>query len=168
MIRAGVVLAGALVLPGCPRGGDTPPTPTRFADMNADQRLVFMRDVVMPETKALFAAFDPELPEATCETCHGEGVDDESFEMPNDGLEALPNTPEAFKAWVAVDAEAARWGTWMGETFTPRIAELLGRTPFNPATESGDFSCDACHTLTSESKLPEPGAAAAPSATPHD
>ncbi|MEZ4366906.1 MAG: hypothetical protein R2939_11525 [Kofleriaceae bacterium] len=143
---------GAVACGGASSSPTSAPTPAPlpdvpFAQLEGEQRMTFMEQVVMPEARAWFAAFDPTLPEATCETCHGEGVADGSYELPSAQVEPLPNTPEGFMAWVAEDADAARWAEFMVGVVVPKMAGLLRREAFDPATETGDFSCDACHAL---------------------
>src|SRR5690349_1060559 len=61
-----------------------PPADMAFKDMNADQRMAFMKASVLPAMKAAFQKFDAKkFGEFDCKTCHGEGAADGSFEMPN-------------------------------------------------------------------------------------
>jgi hypothetical protein len=120
--------------------------PTAYKDMNLDQRKDFMAKVVLPEMKMTFAAFEPKFADMDCKTCHGDGADDGSFEMPNAKLPVLPNTPEKYMEY-AKDPEHARWSKFMSEEVEPKMAKLLEMTPFDPATKTGDFACMNCHTL---------------------
>ena len=54
-----------------------------------------MKQYVLPKAKELFAAFDPKFGEVTCKTCHGDGVDNHTFKMPNPKIKPLPGTEEA-------------------------------------------------------------------------
>lgn len=119
--------------------------------MNADQRLEFMKTTVLPAAKAKFQAFDgTKYAKFDCATCHGDGAADGSFEMPNPKIKALPATEEAYMAWVAQDADAARYTKFMSEEIVPMMADLLQEKPFDPKTHTGEFSCPACHTMAGE------------------
>ncbi len=125
-----------------------PAKPSAWKDMNADQRTAFMKDVVLPKMQAEFVAFDAKLFEKMdCETCHGDGAKDGSFEMPNPKLKPLPTTEAAFMAWIGKDAEAQRFTGFMGAKVEPMMAELLQKSVFDPKTNSGEFGCTGCHTL---------------------
>ncbi len=145
-------VALALLLAAC--GGSKPATqasppaaaPTAYKDMNLDQRKEFMEKVVLPEMKTVFTAFEPKLADMNCKTCHGKGAEDGSFEMPSAELPVLPNTPEKFAEYVK-DPEHARWSKFMVEEVEPKMANLLQMTPFDPATKTGELSCNTCHTL---------------------
>ena len=124
------------------------PAPTAWKDMNLEQRTEFMKREVMPKAKAIFVAFDEtKYKDMDCATCHGDGAADGSFEMPNPKIKALPATEEAFMAWVSKDEEHARYTKMMSEELVPLMANLLGEKAFDPATKTGEFSCQACHTM---------------------
>lgn len=118
-----------------------------YKDMDKKQRGAYMKKVVLPKARELFSAFDPKLPKVGCKTCHGDGVADHTFKMPNPKIKPLPGTEEAFMAWVSKDKDAARWSKFMGEQLVPEMAKLVGKQPFDPKTKTGEFSCAACHTL---------------------
>jgi len=124
-----------------------PAKPLTWKQMDATQRHKYMTDVVMPRTKALFVEFDPKYQTMDCKTCHGDSVADGSFEMPNPKIKPLPNTEEAFMAWVAKDANAGRYAMFMATKLEPLMGELLQVKVFDPQTKSGDFSCENCHQL---------------------
>lgn len=124
-----------------------PPAGMVYKDMNHQQRMYFMEHEVLPQMKAMFAAYDAKYSNMNCATCHGDGSHDGTFKMPNPKLPVLPGTEEAFIEWVSKDADAAKMSKFMAEQVEPKMAELLHRKAFDPATKSGDFSCDACHTL---------------------
>jgi hypothetical protein len=50
----------------------------------------------------------------------------------------------------AKDPKHAPWVKFMAEKVNPQMAELLKMTPFNPQTNTGDFSCHACHMAEGE------------------
>lgn len=118
--------------------------------MDLTQREQYMKDVVMPRTKELFVAFDAKYQTMDCKTCHGDGATDGSFEMPNAKIKPLPNTPEAFMAWVSKDAEAARYSEFMATKLEPLMGELLQVTVFDPKTKTGELSCANCHQLVDD------------------
>jgi hypothetical protein len=120
--------------------------------MNQDQRHQFMKETVMPKAKELFVAFDAAAyKEMNCATCHGPGVEDGTFEMPNPKIKPLPSTPEAFMAWVQKDERAAKYAQFMSQQLEPTMAELLHLAPFDPKTGTGEFSCSSCHYLVDAS-----------------
>jgi hypothetical protein len=118
-----------------------------YKDMDKKQRGAYMKKVVMPKARELFSAFDPKLPQVGCKTCHGDGVADHTFKMPNPKIKKLPGTEEAFMAWVSKDKDAARWSKFMAEQLSPEMAKLVGKQPFDPKTHTGEFSCANCHTM---------------------
>ncbi len=139
-----------------PGGGsaaeDTPPPEgMAFKDMNADQRMAYMKLTVVPTMKPIFQQFDAkEFAEFNCKTCHGGGAADGTFEMPSPDLPRLP-APENFGPF-AEDPKHKPWIEFMATKVTPEMASLLKMTPYDPTTNTGDFSCHACHMLEGEEK----------------
>jgi hypothetical protein len=133
-----------------PEPEDTPPPEgMAFKDMNADQRASFMKHTVLPTMKPIFQAFNADkFAEFDCKTCHGGGAEDGSFEMPNPDLPVLPQ-PENFMAY-AQDPEHAPWVKFMAEEVKPQMAKLLMMSEYDPATNTGDFSCHNCHLTEGE------------------
>lgn len=130
-----------------------PPLPAglKWEDMDLDQRHQFMEDTVLPETKKLFVAFDASTYSGMdCATCHGPGVEDGTFEMPNPKIKPLPNTPEAFMAWVKKDERAAKYAQFMSQELEPKMGELLQVKLFDPKTGTPGFSCSSCHYLVDD------------------
>jgi hypothetical protein len=129
-----------------PPPAETPaeaPMPEAFDDMNRDQRMMFMKQTVLPTMQAKFQEFDAtRYAEFSCATCHGAGAKDGSFKMPNPNLPKLPSTPEGFTELAGKKPEAAKF---MGEVVTPTMTELLHEEPFDMATGKG-FGCMECHT----------------------
>ena len=110
--------------------------------MNADQRFEFMKTNVLPAAKAKFQAFDAKkYAEFDCSTCHGDGAEDGSYEMPNPKIKPLPATEEAYMAWIAKDADAASYTKFMSGEIVPMMADLLGEKAFDPKTHTSTFSC---------------------------
>lgn len=125
-----------------------PPADMAFKDMNADQRMAFMKHTVLPAMKQTFSAFDPKFANMNCKTCHGKGAEDGSFEMPSPDVPRLPK-PENFQAF-AEDPKHAPWVKFMAEKVKPEMAKLLKETEYDPATNTGEFSCGACHLTEGE------------------
>lgn len=151
------VLAVGLALGAC-GGSSTPaesPRPAAYKDMNHKQRAKFMEEVVLPKAKEIFVAFDPQFKDMDCKTCHGDGVTDGTFKMPNPKIRPLPNSEEAFMAWVGKEPDMGRWGQFMGGKVEPLMAQLLQMTVFDPKTKQGEFSCMACHTLVTGEPPPK-------------
>lgn len=150
IITPALFLAAAAACGGSSSKSAMPPKDMKWKDMNADQRKEYMEHVVMPKAKELFVAFDPKYKDMDCKTCHGPGADNGSFEMPNAAMRPLPNTPEAFMALMGKDAEVQRFTPFMVEKVEPMMGELLQMTVFDPKTETGELSCEGCHTLVDE------------------
>ncbi|HEY5946081.1 MAG TPA: hypothetical protein VIV40_11350 [Kofleriaceae bacterium] len=128
-----------------------PPADMAFKDMNADQRMAFMKLTVLPAMKQTFQEFDAKkFADMNCETCHGKAAKDGTFEMPNPDIERLPK-PEQFMAYAA-DPKHAPWVKFMAEKVKPQMAQLLKMSEFDPKTETGDFSCGNCHMVIGEEK----------------
>jgi hypothetical protein len=117
-----------------------------WKDMDKKERSTFMKQKVLPKAKELFATIDPKMT-TNCKTCHGKGAEDHTFKMPNPDIKPLPSTPDAFMAWIKKNPDEGKWAKFMGEQFTPAMAQLFGMQEFDPQTKTGDFGCIACHTL---------------------
>ena len=148
-LLSSLLLASAIVATGCGSSArpPRPPAPTVWKAMDRDQRMAYMKDVVLPRTKAAFVAFDPAYQDMDCKTCHGDGVDDGTYALPNPKIRPLPNSEQAFMAMLGEDADAAKITPFMANTLEPLMGELLQATVFDPTTMTGEFSCDNCHTL---------------------
>ena len=118
-----------------------------YKDLDKKGRAEFMKKLVLPKAKELFAAFDPKMGEVTCKTCHGDGVKDHSFKMPNPKIKQLPGTEKAFVEWVHQNPDEAKWAGFMAEKLEPAMGQLLGRTVFDPRTKTGELSCGTCHVM---------------------
>jgi hypothetical protein len=156
-----VLLAAGLSACGSNTRGAAPPQPTTYKAMNHDQRVEFMKTVVLPKTQALFVAFDPKFKDMDCETCHGDGATNGDFKMPNPKLHPLPNSEEAFMAWIGKEPAEGKWAGFMSQQLEPLMGQLLEMPVFDPKTKTGEFSCKSCHELTSG---PMPAAAPATAA----
>jgi hypothetical protein len=123
--------------------------------MNRGQRLDFMIKTVMPKMKAMFVAFDKKrFARMDCATCHGEGVTDTSFSLPNSELPKLLE-PDLFAKHRQATPEITKF---MLEHVEPEMGALLEVPDFDPATRKG-LSCYLCHTREIEPGKPVPGPA---------
>jgi hypothetical protein len=114
-----------------------------WADMNGDQRHEFMEHTVLPHMKEKFVAYDAaEFGEMNCKTCHGGGVDDGSFEMPNPDI-----LPLDFGHMDLLTPEQTKTADFMHTVVVPEMASLLGEEPYNLETQKG-FGCLGCHTMS--------------------
>ena len=148
------VLAGAAVL-SCGGGhsaskgsAEAPvvgPPQVAWKAMKKNQKAKYMEKVVVPHMEPLFQAFDgKKFATFNCETCHGGGAEDGTYELPNPDIFALPTTPEGFGKLMADKGE---WMKFMGGQVKPEMAKLLGLEEFEPKAPKPDtFSCGACHT----------------------
>lgn len=147
MIMKRISIAACLFLAACGGGQDDGPEaePTAYADMNFEQRSAFMYEVVLPEMKKTFVAFDPKFETMTCATCHGSGATDGTYAMPSSDVPRLP-TEEDFPKWME-DPENARWGQWMIDVVWPQMADLLQVPVFDHEKNPNGFSCANCHKV---------------------
>lgn len=123
-----------------------PPEGMAFKDMSREQRAAFMKNTVVPTMKPLFQEYDPKrFGEFNCKTCHGAGVADGSFKMPNPALPILPG-PDKFMAF-AKDPKNQPAIKFMAEKVKPTMAKLLQKAEFDPKTNQGEFGCHACHNV---------------------
>lgn len=114
-----------------------------WAAMSKDQRKQYMKTVVMPQMKQTFAAFNGDRYKSmTCLTCHGDGVMQGKFTMPNPKLPKLPSTPEGFQKLMSEKPAVMQF---MATKVKPQMAHLLGMPEFTPQTKTG-FGCFQCHT----------------------
>ena len=114
-----------------------------WADMVKEQRIEYMKTVVLPRMKTAFTQFSPDrFDKMNCVTCHGDGATDGSFKMPNPKLPVLPNTPEGFKQ---LAGERPAVMAFMKSEVKPRMAAMLGMPEWTPESHRG-FGCGACHT----------------------
>jgi hypothetical protein len=115
-----------------------------WAQMGKQERIDYMKSVVVPRMKQVFTGFNPDrYAKMNCTTCHGDSATDGTFKMPNPKLPKLPNSPEGFKQ-LAADKPAVM--EFMKNEVKPKMAALLGEPEYNPETKSG-FGCIECHTM---------------------
>lgn len=132
---------------------DTPPQTTdstktvvfNWKTMTHDQKKDYMKNVVMHKMRPLFHDLDPErFEKINCKTCHQEdGVEQDSFKMPNPDILKLPATPAGWKKLSG--GKDSTMLKFMAEVVKPQMAELLHMTPFDPKTNTGEFGCNNCH-----------------------
>jgi hypothetical protein len=121
------------------------PPKVAWKDLDHEQRVTFMKRVVMPTMQPLFVAFDgTKFHDFTCATCHGDArVKDGKFTMPNPDLLVLPEAPEAFQK---IAEQKPEWVKFMATEVKPEMAKLLGIAEFDPAhPDPGAFGCRRCH-----------------------
>jgi hypothetical protein len=132
-----------------PAAASAPAKPTStpelgWAEMGKQERIDYMKAVVLPRMKQAFVHFSPDrYSKMNCMTCHGDSAADGSFKMPNPRLPKLPSTPDGFKK-LAADKPAVM--DFMKNEVKPKMAALLGKPEYNPETNSG-FGCMECHTM---------------------
>jgi len=156
MFMKRISMALCLLVAACGDGADGEPTPepVAYKDMSFEQREAFMYDVVLPQMKDTFVAFDAKYETTmSCETCHGNGVADGSFAMPSAQIAPLPGTEEEFYAALE-DPEFARWSEFMLEKVWPQMASLLQVPVYDPEATPEGFSCSNCHTHEEPSGTP--------------
>jgi hypothetical protein len=101
-----------------------------------------MKTTVMPKSAELFHDFDAKkYAEPKCVLCHGAGVKDGSFKMPNPGLPKLDVSEAGFKKLKAAHPKILEFMIKVEQS----TAGLLGEQPYDPATQKG-FGCLECHT----------------------
>lgn len=114
--------------------------------MSHDDKKDYMKTVVLPRMRKIFRSFDSSrFEKIRCKTCHGDGVVNESYKMPNEKLPKLPNSAEGWKKLSQTKDSVIM--KFMSTTVKPKMAELLGLTPFDPQTNPKGFGCHNCHTL---------------------
>ena len=137
---SGAPAASASAAPSAPPG---PPGPGDWDAWTHEQKLAYMKSTVMPQMGQLFHEYDAKkYAEPQCVLCHGAGVKDGSFKMPNPGLPKLDATPEGFKK---LHTKFPGMVEFMGKKVVPTTAQLLGEAPFDPKTGKG-LGCFECHT----------------------
>lgn len=118
---------------------DAAPTPTRFAEMNQEQRLEHMQSVIDPKLAAVFKANDAtRYATFGCATCHVNQA-----HHPRDGLPKLKLSGDGFAKLTAEHPEDMKF---MAEQVVPAMAEAMGEEPFDPATGKG-YGCAGCHAV---------------------
>jgi len=111
--------------------------------MTKAQRMQHMKTVVFPTMKTSFQGLDPDqYADFKCATCHGDGVADKTFKMPNPKLPKLPTDEAGFQKVAAEKPEVVKF---MMETVVPKMADMLDEKPYDRTTHQC-FGCFRCHT----------------------
>lgn len=122
--------------------GNTPGQKS-WTDMSHDERLALMKTAVMPQMKKAFQDFDAkQYADFSCMTCHGPGIKQHKFDMPNPKLPKL-DAKGGFKKEAAKHPKALQF---MEHVVEPQMAQILGLPTWEPTNPSG-FGCGGCHTM---------------------
>jgi len=100
---------------------------------------MFMKKKVVPAMSKVFQDHDAkEYANFGCKTCHGP-------DMKPKPVEFLPTLH--FKDGKLTEAEKEpEMVKFMHESVEPKMAELFGKKPYDPATKEG-FGCNGCHKI---------------------
>jgi hypothetical protein len=130
------------------RGSAPPASPERgaardeWSALSWEDRHDKMTFAVLPNMARAFQRFDGAAdPTMTCATCHGADAELVHYAMPH-GLPALD--PAHLPDRNAADPREAKIARFMFDEVTPAMADLVGVSPYDPATRRG-FSCFNCH-----------------------
>jgi hypothetical protein len=113
-----------------------------FEQLDHDQKIQFMKQVVVPAMGPIFKRHDPgRYGGFGCVTCHGEAADRGEYHMPNDGLPRLN----------FADLSKFRPHTieWMKNEVKPTMARLL-REPEHTEDNPDGFGCLGCHVAVGQ------------------
>lgn len=107
-------------------------------DLPMAEKAAFMKAHVVPGMAALFQAQDATRHASFgCATCHGpEG------KAPQDFLPKLTFKDNQLTAFI----EKPEISKFMAEQVSPKMASILGKAPYDPATHQG-FGCMGCHKV---------------------
>ncbi len=146
-VESAAPTASAAPSASAPSGPPGQPGPGEWDSWSHDQKLEYMKSTVMPKMGGLFHDFDAKkYAEPKCVLCHGAGVKDGSFKMPNPGLPKLELSEAGFKKMKAKHPAMVEFMMTKVEETT---AQLLGEQPYDPATQKG-FGCLGCHTKVAD------------------
>lgn len=110
-----------------------------WSEMSREDREMDMISRFHPIFREVFTNHDAEeFADFDCETCHGDDMQDRSFEMPNPHLPpvAAAGTPE----YEHERDEHPAMMTFMEEEVTPHMQTMLGM--------GATFTCNGCHPLS--------------------
>lgn len=109
-----------------------------FDELEHDQKIVFMKQKVMPAMEPIFKNHDAqEFADFGCKTCHGAQAEQGHFDMPSTDLPKL--NFKDMSEFKPADIE------WMSKEVKPTMAKLLSRPEYTPENPTG-FGCQNCHT----------------------
>ena len=108
-------------------------------DMPTKDKATFMKKKVVPAMSKTFQAFNAEkYANFGCKTCHGP-------DMKPKPVDALPELH--MKGGKLVEADKMpEMVKFMHEEVVPKMAEVFGKPPYDPKTNSG-FGCGGCHKM---------------------
>ena len=108
-------------------------------DLPVKDKAAFMKQKVMPTMSKVFKDHDAKAYEKfSCKTCHG-------ADMKPKPVDALPELH--FKDGKLAEAEKyPDVVKFMHDEVSPKMAELFGKPPYDPATKAG-FGCGGCHKI---------------------
>jgi len=122
-----------------------PPGPGDWALWSHAQKEAYMRTTFLAEEQKVFSAWEPSRYRVlACRDCHGAGVEDGSFRMPNPDLPKLCGGADCFKELADKEPLVLKF---MQQSVVPQTARLLGVPAFEFEKHVG-FSCFQCHTRT--------------------
>ena len=112
-----------------------------FLKLSKDDKLKIMKQKVVPAMAKAFKGHDAKkFAKFNCKTCHGKGVDDKTFKMPN------PDLPPLDFAALKAGKQEPKMAKFMAEVVEPDMAKILDVPKFDPANpDKGGFGCLACH-----------------------
>jgi hypothetical protein len=135
------------MLPSLPPAPNIPlpagaPGPGEWATWSHEQKLAYMKSGFLDAERAIFASWEPvRFKELTCRNCHGPGVADGTFRLPNPDLPHLYPGADGYKELAAHEPEVF---AFMQKRLVPETARLLGVPAFDFEAHTG-FSCYQCH-----------------------
>jgi hypothetical protein len=138
---------GAARRPSLPPGPSIPlsagaPGPGEWSTWSHEQKLAYMKSGFIDAERAIFASWEPvRFQNLECRDCHGPGVADGSFRLPNPDLPHLAPGSDGFKELAAHEPEVLMF---MQKRLVPETARLLGVPAFDFEAHTG-FSCYQCH-----------------------
>lgn len=116
-----------------------PSAPVDFDAMSNQQKMEFMKNVVMPRMAKVFQDHDAkDYASFGCKTCHGDPPKD-----PHDALPKLKLSGDGLKKLQQDDADMLKF---MHDKVMPEMAAIFGQQPYDPQTKQG-FGCKGCHTV---------------------
>jgi hypothetical protein len=129
--------------PSASETAEAPPAKPSWDEMSKEQRTELMKTVVQPKMAELLKEFDAKrFADVKCTTCHGPGVKQGKFDMPNPKLPKLDPKDKFAKH----KKKSEKILAFMMEKVVPEMASLIGEQPFDPETKKG-FGCGNCHMM---------------------
>lgn len=128
--------------PGAAPSGEAPAAEGDLVwsdSMPTKDKGMFMKKKVMPAMSKVFKDHDAkDYANFSCKTCHGP-------QMKPKPVDFLPTLH--FKGGKMAEADTKpEMVKFMHESVTPAMADLFGKKPYDPATNTG-FGCNGCHKV---------------------